>query len=148
MKNQLILLVTLLTHLAFAHEGVELGPNGGRILEFSENETMHGEITVKGDQFHITLFDKDMKPIAVDKQSLSATTGDRSQPVKLAVMKGPNGFVLPIVKPGDWLILRFKDHQDAKAITARLEYNTATCEECQSAEWLCRCQPNSGGPKP
>ena len=30
-----------------AHEGVERGPNGGRILEFSKDETMHGEVTVK-----------------------------------------------------------------------------------------------------
>jgi hypothetical protein len=51
MKTKLILLLSLLTSLAFAHEGVELGPNGGRILEFSKDETMHGEITVKGDNF-------------------------------------------------------------------------------------------------
>ncbi len=50
MKTKLILLVSFITSLAFAHEGVELGPNGGRILEFSKNETMHGEVTVKGDK--------------------------------------------------------------------------------------------------
>lgn len=143
MKTKLILLVTLLTSLAFAHEGVELGPNGGRILEFSDNETLHGEVTVKGGQFHIAVLDKDMKPVTMDKQSLTATTGDRAKPVKLEVTKDAKGFVLPVVKPGEWLILRYKDHADAKAITARFEYNTAICEECKNAEWLCKCKPDA-----
>jgi len=141
MKTKLILLITLLTSLAFAHEGVELGPNGGRILEFSDNETMHGEVTVKGDQFHIAVLDKDMKPVAVAAQTLTATTGDRAKPVKLEVTKDAKGFVMPVVKPGEWLILRYKDHADAKTVTARFEYNTATCEECKAPEWLCKCKP-------
>lgn len=143
MKTKLILLVTLITSLAFAHEGVELGPNGGRILEFSDNETMHGEVTVKGDQFHIAVLDKDMKPVAVNQQSLSAMTGDRAKPAKLEVTKDAKGFVIPVVKPGEWLVLRYKEAADAKAITARMEYNTATCEECKNAEWLCKCKPEA-----
>ena len=143
MKSKLILLVTLITSLAFAHEGVELGPNGGRILEFSDNETMHGEVTVKGEQFHIAVLDKDMKPVAVSAQTLTATTGDRAKPVKLEVTKDAKGFVIPVVKPGEWLIVRYKETADAKAITARFEYNTATCEECKAPEWLCKCKPEA-----
>jgi hypothetical protein len=143
MKTKLILLVTLITSLAFGHEGVELGPNGGRILEFSDNETMHGEVTVKGEQFHIAVLDKDMKPVAVAAQTLTATTGDRAKPVKLEVTKDAKGFVIPVVKPGEWLIVRYKETADAKAITARFEYNTATCEECQAPEWLCKCKPEA-----
>lgn len=143
MKSKLILLVTLITSLAFGHEGVELGPNGGRILEFSDNETMHGEITVKGEQFHIAVLDKDMKPVAMAAQTLTATTGDRAKPVKLEVTKDAKGFVIPVVKPGEWLIVRYKETADAKAITARFEYNTATCEECQAPEWLCKCKPEA-----
>ncbi|MFM2143161.1 MAG: hypothetical protein RLZZ476_1705 [Verrucomicrobiota bacterium] len=143
MKSKLILLVTLITSLAFGHEGVELGPNGGRILEFSDNETMHGEITVKGEQFHIAVLDKYMKPVAMAAQTLTATTGDRAKPVKLEVTKDAKGFVIPVVKPGEWLIVRYKENADAKAITARFEYNTATCEECQAPEWLCKCKPEA-----
>lgn len=143
MKTKLILLVTLITSLAFAHEGVELGPNGGRILEFSDNETMHGEVTVKGGQFYIAVLDKDMKPVAVNQQSLSAMTGDRAKPAKLEVTKDAKGFVIPVVKPGEWLVLRYKETADAKAITARFEYNTATCEECKALEWLCKCKPEA-----
>lgn len=142
MKTKLILLVTLLTSLALGHEGVELGPNGGRILEFSTDETMHGEVVVTGDKFHIALLDKDMKSVALDKQTLSATTGDREKPVKLDVTKDAKGFVLPVVKAGEWLILRYKNSPDAKAVTARFEYNTTTCEECKNPEWLCKCKPD------
>ncbi|MFM2169041.1 MAG: hypothetical protein RIS79_3412, partial [Verrucomicrobiota bacterium] len=28
-------------------------------------------------------------------------------------------------------------------ITARFEYNTATCEECKALEWLCKCKPEA-----
>lgn len=142
MKPKLILLVLLITSLAFSHEGVELGPNGGRILEFSDNETLHGEVTVKGDQFHIALLDKEMKPVAMAGQSLSVTTGDRAKPVRLEVTKDAKGFVVPAVKSGEWLILRYKETAEAKAVTARFEYNTSTCEECQNPEWLCKCKPD------
>lgn len=142
MKTKLLLL-SLITSLTFAHEGVELGPNGGRILEFSKDETMHGELTVKGDKFHIALLDKDMKPVALDQQALTAITGERNAPQKLAVEKDAKGFVIPVVKAGEWLILQYKNAPDTKAITARVEYNTTICEECKNAEWLCKCKPET-----
>ena len=141
MKTKLILLVTLISSLAFGHEGVELGPNGGRILEFSDNETMHGEIAVKDGKFQIAVLDKNMKAVAVKAQSLTAMTGDRAKPVKLEVTKDDKGFSLPLVAAGEWLILRYKETPEAKAVTARLEYNTSTCEECKNQEWLCKCKP-------
>jgi hypothetical protein len=125
----------------FAHGGVELGPNGGRILEFSKNETMHGEVTVKNGKFHIAVLDKDMKPVKVDKQSLTATGGNREKPEKLAVEKVEGGFVLPVVKDGDWLIVQFKEDAKAKAVTARMQYDTGECEKCKAPEWLCKCKP-------
>jgi|UniRef100_UPI0037840EC2 hypothetical protein len=139
MKTKLILF-SLIASLSFAHEGIELGPNKGRILEFSKNETMHGEVTAKGDKFHIALLDKDMKPVAMAEQTLTAITGERDKPVKLNVEKDAEGFVVPLVKAGEWLILQYKESPKAKAITARLEYNTATCDECKKAEWLCECK--------
>ena len=127
-----------------AHEGVERGPNGGRILEFSKDETMHGEVTVKEGKFHIALLDKDMKPVAVAAQSLTASTGDRAPPVKLEVAKAATGFSMPVVSEGAWLILQFRSGPDGKPITARMEYNTATCDGCKEPEWLCKCDPEKG----
>ena len=124
-----------------AHEGVERGPNGGRILEFSKDETMHGEVTVKEGKFHIALLDKDMKPVAVAAQTLTASTGDRAKPVKLEVAKAATGFSMPVVNEGAWLILQFRSGPESKPITARMEYNTATCDGCKEPEWLCKCEP-------
>ena len=121
MKTKLTtLILTLATSLAFGHSGVEIGPNGGRILEFSKNESMHGEVTVKGDKFHIAVLDKDMKPVAMTEQTLTATSGDRENPKKLEVTKDAKGFTVPAVKPGEWLIVQFKETPKSKAITARM----------------------------
>ena len=142
MKTKLIaLLFIATTALLPAHEGIELGPNGGHILEFSKNETMHGEVTLKEGKFQIALLDKDMKPVAIDKQTLAATSGDRSSPQKLAVEVKGNQFVVPALPGEDYhLIFQFKPAPDAKAITARLHYNAATCSGCNSPEWLCKCK--------
>lgn len=142
MKTKLTtLIITLVTAAAFGHSGVELGPNGGRILEFSKDETMHGEVIVKDGKFHIALLAKDMKPVAMTEQILTATTGERDNPVKLEVSKDAKGFIVPLVKEGGWLILQFKETPKSKAVTARLEYNTAICDGCKKAEWLCECKP-------
>ena len=142
MKTRLTaFLLSLTASFAFAHGGVELGPNGGRILEFSKNETMHGEVTVKDGKFHIALLDKDKKPVKVESQSLTATGGPRAKQKKIEVAKAEGGFALPVVKDGEWLILQFKENDKAKAVTARLEYNTEVCSECKEPEWLCKCPP-------
>ena len=144
MKTKLLTLLSILTLsvAAFGHGGIEIGPNGGRILEFSKNETMHGEVTAKDGKFRIEVLDKDMKPVALTEQVLTAITGDRNKPEKLTVTKDGKYFVVPMVKVGDWLILQFKENAKAKAITARMEYDTKTCEKCDSPEWICKCEQN------
>jgi hypothetical protein len=142
MKTKLTTLAfSIVASLAFGHGGVELGPNGGRILEFSKNETMHGEVTVKGGNFHVALLDKNMKPVKMAEQILTATTGDRDNPKKLEVTKTDKGFTVPVVKDGEWLIVQFKAAPGAKAITARMQYDTGKCDACGNAEWLCKCAP-------
>ena len=140
-RSILTLLLTFTTSLLFAHSGVELGPNGGRILELSKDETLHGEVIVKDGHFHIALLDKDKKPIALAGQTLTATTGTVLLPEKLEVKADAKGFVLPVAKAGDWIIFRFKSSPEAKAVTARLHYDTSNCDGCQSPEWLCACKP-------
>lgn len=141
MKTKLAaIFLALSTLFSFGHGGVELGPNKGRILEFSKNETMHGEVTVKDGKFHIALLDKDMKPVTVADQALTATGGPRDKQVKLEVSKAADGFTVPVVKDGEWLIVQFKTDAKGKAITARLHYDTGNCEGCNKPEWLCECK--------
>ena len=140
MKTKLTTLIIALTAgFALAHEGIELGPNKGRILEFSADETMHGEVTEKDGKLHIALLDKDMKPVKAEARSLTATAGTRQAPVKLEVAKDETGFTVPVPKEGEWLILQYKQTADAKTITARLHYDTGKCAPCGNPEWRCAC---------
>ncbi len=141
MKKHILTILSslILSAVAMAHGDIELGPNGGRILEFSKNESMHGEVLFKDNQFHISLLDKDMKPVVIADQELTATSGDRSKPEKFAVEKRDNKFIVPAVKSGEWIIFQFKDNAKAKAITARLQYDLTTCSACKEPEWICQC---------
>lgn len=141
-KMQKTLTTTLLAlsaGFAFGHAGIELGPNKGRIVEFSNDETMHGEVIEKEGKLHIALLDKDMKPVKIEAQALSATAGQRNNPTKLEVTVQNDAFTLAAPAEGDWLILQFKSSADAKAVTARLHYDTKKCEPCSNPEWRCGC---------
>jgi hypothetical protein len=141
MKKKLTLMFLALTAgFAFGHGDIELGPNQGRILEFSTNETMHGEVTEKDGKLHIAVLDKDMKPVKVEAQSLVVTGGTREKPVKVEITKVADGFTLPAPADGEWLIMQYKETADAKAITARLNYNTKKCDPCGQPEWRCACE--------
>ena len=100
---------------------------------------MHGELTLKGDRFEIALLDKEMKPVAVSDQELTITIGDRSKPEKIAVEKKDTHFTFPTVKAGEWIVFQFKQDAKAKAITARVQYDVASCGACKKPEWLCAC---------
>jgi hypothetical protein len=140
MKTKLTtILLAITSSLAFGHGDIELGPNKGRILEFSANESMHGEVTQKDGQLHIAVLDKDMKPVKVEAQSLTATGGTREKPVKLEVTKSESGFTVAAPQNGEWLILQFKETASAKPVTARLHYDAKKCATCESVEWLCLC---------
>jgi hypothetical protein len=149
MKIQLLTLLSslALTAAALAHGEVELGPNGGRILEFSKNETMHGEVIVKDGKFIVALLDKDMKPVVLEAQELTATSGDKAKPEKLTVEKKDGKFVVPTVKEGEWIIFQYREAAKAKPITARLQYDTKTCEKCNAPEWICECAKNEAKKK-
>jgi len=147
-QSMLILLAALLLNSsAAAHGDVELGPHGGRILEFSKNETIHGEVLVKDNHFHIALLDKDMKPVALVEQDLTATSGDRAKPEKLTVEKKDGAFVVPAVKAGEWVIFQFRDNAKAKPVTARLQYDLTVCGACKEPEWVCKCAAKSAKEK-
>ena len=132
-------LLALTAGFAFGHGCIELGPNKGRILEFSNNETMHGEVIDKDGKLQIALLDKDMKPVKIEAQTLTATAGQRNNQTKLEVIVQGDAFTLATPTAGDWIILQFKASADAKAITARLHYDTKKCEPCSNPEWSCAC---------
>lgn len=151
MKKKLAaILLALSAAFAFGHGGVELGPNKGRLLEFSKNESVHGEVTLKDGKFNVALLGKDLKAVKVEAQTLTATAAAKEggKGTKLEVAKTADGFTVPAVKDGEWLILQFKDTAKAKAVTARFKYDTGNCEACSKAEWLCECKPEGKKEEP
>ena len=134
-----LLALALSASLALAHGGVEIGPNGGRILEFSKNETLHGEVVLKDKTFQVALLDKDLKPTALPSATLTATSGTGAKPTKLTVEKTPSGFAFPAVAAGQTIVLQFRDSEKAKPITARFTFDPSNCDSCNHPEWLCQC---------
>ncbi len=144
MKTHILALLSSLaiTVSALAHGEVELGPNGGRILEFSKDETMNGEVTVKDGKFVIALLDKAKKPVVLADQTLTASGGPSGKAAKLEVTKDGGKFFVPVVRDGEWLIVQFKADTKAKAVTARLHYDLTNCGACNAPEWICKCAAN------
>ena len=126
-----------------AHGDVELGPSGGRLVELSKDETMHGEVSLKGDKFQIAILDKNLKQVKLSDQLLVANGGASGKPEKLAVEMSGDFFIVPVVKAGDWLILQYKENAKAKTVVARMQYDTSNCEKCNAQEWICKCAANA-----
>lgn len=138
-KHIVFMLLTAISPV-LAHEGIELGPNKGRILELSTDESLHAEINEKDGKITVALLDHDMKPVKLDKQELTATGGTREAPEKLAIKTEGDTFTFAAPPAGQWVIFQFKTDAAAKAITARLHYNTSICEPCKQPEWRCACE--------
>lgn len=145
MKKSFLTLVAVLclgVLRTLGHGGVELGPNGGRLVEFSKDHTLHGEVVLKEGKFHVTILDKALKPVALTEQTLAVTGGSRNKPEKPKVEKVGDQFVFPALKGDSYLLaFQFKAGPSAKAVTARIEFDASTCSGCQQAEWLCKCPP-------
>jgi|SRR5687768_13916506 hypothetical protein len=123
-----------------AHSDKEIGPNGGRILEFSTNQSLHGEVTFTNGTFFVAVLDKKMKPLPLEEQSLVVTGGTRSNPEKPKVEKRGDHFTFPALKGDSYmLVFQFQENAAAKPIIARFEFDKATCPTCKKGEWLCDC---------
>lgn len=148
MKSQLTALFTLALGLltATAHERITVGPGDGRLAYLDSTTTPSAEFNVKAGKIHLTLLDKDLKPIALAEQALTITAGERASAKKLAVTKEGNDFTAPLPKGEDyWCIFQIKEKKDAKAITFRIHYMAEICAECKLAEWRCTCGNKGSG---
>jgi hypothetical protein len=128
MKTKAILAtLAFITTAALAHEGVTIGPNGGRVLYVDSTVTPNVEVLVNKDgKAEISLLDKDRKPITDGPQTLSVTAGPRSALKKLSVEKQGAKFITDKVPDGQPYVIaiQVKEAADAKAITLRLNYDT------------------------
>lgn len=140
-RTLLVLIACLSTQLARAHGAVELGPNKGRLLAFSRDKSLSGELVLKEGTFHVGLFDKENKPVAIAAQSLAVITGDRDNPATLKVEVKDNQFVFPRhQETKHHLILRYRATAESLPVTVRVPYDPSICDGCKKEEWLCACE--------
>ncbi len=145
MKAHLLLILVLMASLsrAWAHSGVPLGPHGGRLLQFSKDDSIHGELTLTNGVFHVLLLDRQNKPMPVDQQVLAVTGGDRNHASKPAVGRETNGFSFPALPGEEYpLVFQFRSTPNAKPVTVRMVYDAAICSACKQPEWRCQCGEN------
>jgi hypothetical protein len=134
------ILTLLVTPLAFAaedhdhekHEEHEehdehgnKGPNGGHVIESKAGFTLEVAID-KERKARIIFLDNEMKPVALDTQTITGIAGERSAPTKLAFAKGRNADANVLIADkalpaGEHvpMILMIKTSPDAKPATER-----------------------------
>ena len=137
---KLIAAVALAAPSAFAHQDIEIGPNGGRVFNLESESTPHLEVAAKNGQFVIYVLDGADKPVPLGGRTLAITAGDRSKPEKLSVTKIGEAFTAPIPKGEEFpIVFQIREKEGAKPLTARMNYNAKPCPECNKPEWMCAC---------
>lgn len=124
------------------HEKKEAGPNGGRIITSTDP---HYEFFVTPERkVKITFLGEDKKPIAPENQYVTATTGERAAPTKMAFVKEGDSLIsdkaIPEGNDNPPIILQVKLTADAKTVTEKFNVNLAICPECKHAEYACTCE--------
>jgi hypothetical protein len=145
MKTQLLRLLAVAAlvcsaPLASAHETIQAGPNGGRLL--TKIQPRAEFLLTAERKVQITFVGADGKPIAPAEQVVTVTTGNRAAPIKLSFSK--TGTVLlsdAALPPGNDFptVVQIKANPEAKAAVARFNLNTATCSGCKKPEYVCTC---------
>ena len=124
---------------ALAHGNIEIGPNGGRLVEFGEHSDLHAEVVLKDGQFVISLYDeKTKKEIPVTEQQLVITHRATKEKLKPELKEGK--WIVAKPEGNDfWLIIQYKENAQAKPRNGRLHFDAANCSACSQPEWLCKC---------
>lgn len=143
MKTTLLRILALLALSASplaAHDGLDMGPNDGRILELTSKTTPHLEVGLKDGKFVIHILDEAEKQIPLGDRTLAITAGDRSAPEKLKVEKTGDSFTAPVPKGEKFpVVFQLREKEGAKPLTARMTYDAHICSACKRPEWLCTC---------
>jgi len=139
MKTKIIAILFASLAFAAAEEAKIKAPNGGRII--TETKPNAEFLLTPERKVEIRFLEGD-KVIAPAEQVVTATTGERTAPVKLTFAKDGDKLVSDKAVPaGDNLpvVLQIKAKEGEKAVTEKFTLNTAKCPECKLAEYACSC---------
>jgi len=137
---------TILAIIALAVSTVALvakpipGPKGGRILT---TDAPHAEFFVEKDRsVVVSLYDKDMKPLPVSGQVVSATAEAKTGKVKLDFIEKNGALVstAPLPEGDDYnVVVQIRDNATARPKNYRVLFHDEVCDECKRAEYACIC---------
>ncbi|MDF1825833.1 MAG: hypothetical protein P1U68_14395 [Verrucomicrobiales bacterium] len=122
------------------HDGIEAGPNGGRLLtsvephlEFFVTEDRKVRISAVND-------DEKLQPIAGQKVSLIG--GDRSNPTRMKFTKEGDTLISDIAFPegNDFpVVIMITPTPESDKVTEKFNLNLADCPSCENKEYACTC---------
>ncbi len=122
------------------------GPKGGRILT---TDAPHAEFFVEKDRsVVVSLYDKDMKPLAVSGQVVSATAEAKTGKVKLDFIEKNGALVstAPLPEGDDYnVVVQIRDNATARPKNYRVLFHDEVCDECKRAEYACICDDAGKG---
>lgn len=141
----------ILSFIALAASSVALlakpipGPKGGRIVT---TEAPHVELFVAADRtVVVSLYDKDLKSVAVSGQAVTATVEAKTGKLKLTFVAKDGALVSTAALPeGDdyTIVLQVRDTATAKPRNFRVLFHEEICAECTRAEYACTCDDAGG----
>ncbi len=116
------------------------GPKGGRILT---TDAPHAEFFVEKDRsVVVSFYDKDLKPVPLTGQVVSATAEAKTGKVKLDFGE-KNGALVSTAKlpEGDDynVVVQIRDNATARPKNYRVLFHDEVCGECKRAEYACVC---------
>lgn len=137
----LFLALTLSAAGLFAAEKIVAGPNGGRLLN---SEPHKAEFFVTKDRkVEVTFYDAALKPVPPGAHVVTIIAEPKSGRTAVDLEKNGTGYLsksaLPDSSEPYRVVVQVRANAEAKPQNFRLDLNTATCGECQRAEYACTC---------
>jgi len=134
-------LLAALSAPAIAHEnGIEAGPNGGRVLKAVKPPLEF--LVTKDRRVEITALTSDHKPGQLTGQVISVTGGDRSKPTKLEFKEADGKLVSNNALPEGNnfpISVGIKANANSKAVYEKFNMNLDKCPDCENPEYVCIC---------
>jgi hypothetical protein len=116
------------------------GPKGGRILT---TDAPHAEFFVEKDRsVVVSFYDKDMKPLSISGQVVSATAEAKAGKVKLDLVEKNGALVstAPLPEGDDYnVVVQIRENATARPKNYRVLFHDEVCDECKRAEYACVC---------
>ncbi len=140
--RNIILAVALCTSTAIANDNHSqiAGPKGGRILD---KTTPHAEFVVGKDRsVTINFYDKALKAVAVESQSVTVIANAKSGKATIEFEKSGNSLVSKAKLPDGEnynLVVQFRQTAEAKPQNFRFKLDLSFCSGCKLLEYACTC---------